>query len=177
MTERVRSLLRTVPDFPKPGVQFRDLTPVLADAAAFAELVDGLVSGWSGPAAAGPVADVVLGIEARGFVLGAAVACALRRGIVCARKPGKLPVVAHRAEYELEYGTATLELAAGSLTPGQRVLVVDDVLATGGTMAAACRLVEAAGAEVAGIAVAIELAGLRGRDQLAGRGLTAVLTL
>jgi len=167
---RVLELVRDVPDFPQPGVLFRDLSPVLADAAAFATVVDGLAGGHTG-------LDVVLGIEARGFVLGAAVARALRLGIVGARKPGKLPAVAHRAEYSLEYGTAALELPADTLAAGQRVLVVDDVLATGGTLAAAGELVEAAGAVVAGLVVVIELAELGGRRRLTGRPLRALLTL
>jgi adenine phosphoribosyltransferase len=171
-----------VPDFPQPGVLFRDLSPALADAEAFGTVIDGLVDGLArgdggehGGAPAGP--DVVLGIEARGFALGAAVAHALGVGMAWARKPGKLPVVAHHAEYTLEYGTAALELPAGVLSPGQRVLVVDDVLATGGTLAAACELVEAAGATVAGLAVVIELPALGGRRQLAGRPLRALLAL
>jgi len=159
-----------VPDFPQPGVLFRDLSPALADASVFAAIVDELATGH------GPL-DIVLGIEARGFVLGAAVAHALRHGFAWARKPGKLPTVAQRASYTLEYGTATLELPADVLVPGQRVLVVDDVLATGGTLAAACELVEAAGAEVAGLAVVVELPDLGGRAQLTGRPLRALLAL
>ena len=171
-----------MPDFPQPGVLFRDLSPALADAEAFAAVVDALADGHASSGAgpdAGPdsLADVVLGIEARGFVLGAAVAHALGVGMAWARKPGKLPVVAHHAEYTLEYGTAALELPADVLWPGQRVLVVDDVLATGGTLAAACELVEAAGATVAGLSVVIELPALGGRRQLAGRPLRALLSL
>lgn len=167
------SLLRDVPDFPRPGILFRDLTPALADADAFAELVDDLVDRSS---TFGPL-DVVLGIEARGFVLGAALARSLRLGFATARKPGRLPAVAHSADYALEYGTATLELPVGVLSAGQRVLVVDDVLATGGTMVAACSLVEAAGATVAGVAVAIELADLDGRAQLGDWPFVAHLAL
>jgi adenine phosphoribosyltransferase len=167
---RARALIRDVPDFPQPGILFRDLTPALADADAFLAIVDGLVAG-------APPVDVVVGIEARGFVLGAAVARALRLGIVGVRKPGKLPVVAHRAEYSLEYGTATLELPADILRPGQRVLVVDDVLATGGTLAATCELVEQAAATVAALAVVVELAGLDGRARLAGHQLHTLLCL
>lgn len=173
---RVRDLIREVPDFPQPGVLFRDLMPALADAEVFAAVVSELAGGHAS-LDADPEVDVVLGIEARGFVFGAAVAHALGVGVACARKPGKLPVVAHYAEYTLEYGTASLELAADVLAPGQRVLVVDDVLATGGTLAAACELVESAGAAVAGLAVVIELAALGGRHQLADRPLRALLTL
>lgn len=172
--QRVRELIREVPDFPQPGILFRDLSPALADAEAFAAVVSGLADGHASP---GAVPDIVLGIEARGFVFGAAVAHALGVGMALARKPGKLPVVAHHAEYTLEYGTAVLELPAGVLAPGQRVLIVDDVLATGGTLAAACELVEAAGATVAGLAVVIELAALGGRRLLADRPLRALLTL
>jgi adenine phosphoribosyltransferase len=119
----------------------------------------------------------VVGIEARGFVLGGAVARALGLGVVGVRKPGKLPVVAHRAEYSLEYGTATLELPGGVLPAGRRTFVVDDVLATGGTLAAACELVERAGGVVTGMAVVVELAGLGGRSNLEGRRLAALLSL
>jgi adenine phosphoribosyltransferase len=121
--------------------------------------------------------DVVVGVEARGFLLGAAVAYALRAGAVGVRKPGKLPVVSDCESYALEYGVAALELAHGVLRPGQRTLVVDDVLATGGTAAATCALVERAGATVSGIAVLLEIASLRGRDRLVGRSLHTLLTV
>jgi adenine phosphoribosyltransferase len=163
-------LVREIPDFPEPGVLFRDLGPALADATTFRAVVDALV-------APTPDVDIVVGVEARGFLLGAAGAYALQAGVVGVRKPGKLPVVAHREAYALEYGTASLELADGSLRPGQRVLVVDDVLATGGTVAATCALVERAGATVSGIAVVLEIASLGGRDRLAGRCLHALLTV
>ena len=170
MLSRVRELIRDVPDFPQPGVLFRDLTPVLADAEAYRTVVDGLVEHAAG-------AELVVGIEARGFVLGGAVAQALGLGVVGVRKPGKLPMVAHRAEYSLEYGTATLELPDGVLPAGSRIFVVDDVLATGGTLAAACELVERAGGVVTCLAVVVELAGLGGRSYLQGRRLAALLTL
>ncbi|MGH3793345.1 MAG: adenine phosphoribosyltransferase [Pseudonocardiaceae bacterium] len=163
-------LVREIPDFPEAGVLFRDLGPAFADATAFRALIDALVA----PA---PVVDVVVGVEARGFLLGAAAGYALRAGVVGVRKPGKLPVVADREAYALEYGTASLELADGSLRPGQRVLVVDDVLATGGTVAATCALVERAGAQVSAVAVVLEIAPLRGRERLAGRPLHALLTI
>lgn len=163
-------LIREVQDYPEPGVLFRDLTPMLADPAAFRTVITALSE-------AAPDADVVLGIEARGFLLGGAVALANGMGLVAARKPGKLPAVAHRVEYDLEYGSAALELPADVLRPGQRVLLVDDVLATGGTVAAAVELVEHAGAEVAGIAVVLELAALGGRARLGELNLTVLLTV
>lgn len=162
-------LVREIADFPEPGVLFRDLAPVFADAMAFRAVVDALIA----PA---PEVDVVVGVEARGFLLGAAAGYALGAGVVGVRKPGKLPVVADREAYALEYGTASLELADGSLRAGQRALVVDDVLATGGTVAATCALVERAGATVSGIAVVLEIAPLRGRERLAHRPLHALLT-
>ncbi|MGB8963379.1 MAG: adenine phosphoribosyltransferase [Pseudonocardiaceae bacterium] len=164
------SLIREVPDFPQPGVLFRDLSPVFADARAFRAVVEALV-------AAAPQIDVVIGVEARGFLLGAAAAYALGAGVVGVRKPGKLPLVCDREAYALEYGLATLELPHGILLPGQRALVVDDVLATGGTAAATCALVERAGATVSGIAMLLEIAALRGRDRLAGRSLYVLLTV
>ena len=163
-------LIREIQDFPEPGVLFRDLAPVFADAVAFRAVVDALVA---------PVhqVEVVVGVEARGFLLGAAAAYAVGAGAVGIRKPGKLPVVCDREVYTMEYGDAALELADGTLRPGQRVLVVDDVLATGGTVAAACALVERAGAAVSGIAVLLEIAALRGRGRLRGRSLHALLTI
>ncbi|HEY2765913.1 MAG TPA: adenine phosphoribosyltransferase [Pseudonocardiaceae bacterium] len=163
-------LVREVPDFPEPGVLFRDLAPVLADGTAFRALIDALV-------ALAPDVDVVVGVEARGFLLGAAAGYALRAGVVGVRKPGKLPVVADREAYDLEYGTTSLELPDDSLHPGQRVLVVDDVLATGGTAAATCALVERAGAQVSAVVVVLEIAMLGGRERLTGRPLHALLTV
>lgn len=164
------SLIREVPNFPQPGVLFRDLAPVFADATAFPAVVDALIA----PA---QQVDVVIGIEARGFLLGAAAAYALGVGVVGVRKPGKLPVVCDREGYALEYGEASLELADGVLRPGQRALVVDDVLATGGTAAATCALVERAGITVSGIAMLLEIASLAGRDRLAGRSLHVLLSV
>ena len=164
------SLIRDVPNFPQPGVLFRDLAPVFADATAFPAVVNALIA----PA---QQVDVVIGVEARGFLLGAAAAYALGAGVVGVRKPGKLPVVCDRESYALEYGVASLELAEGVLRPGQLALVVDDVLATGGTAAAACALVERAGATVSGIAVVLEIASLAGRDRLAGRSVHVLLTV
>jgi adenine phosphoribosyltransferase len=166
----VADLLRTVPDFPEPGILFWDLTTVLAEAAGLAATTRLL----GGSVASSPV-DVVVGIEARGFLLGAAVAQALGLGIVPVRKQGKLPAVAASRSYDLEYGSATLELPAGVLAPGTRALLVDDVLATGGTARAACELVEECGATVASLAVVLELPELGGRNRLGGRPLHAVL--
>lgn len=174
MTQRVTSLddalslIREIPDFPEPGVLFRDLGPVFADATAFRALTDALSDGLPADVSA------LVAIEARGFLLGAAVGYAVGIGVVPVRKPGKSPLVAHRVEYQLEYGTACLELPDGLLRPGQRVVIIDDVLATGGTARAAAELVEAAGATVAGIAVVLELADLNGRSALLDWSVTAL---
>jgi len=156
--DRVRDLVRDVPDFPSPGVLFRDITPVLADPAAFTTVATELATSVG-------AADVVVGVEARGFLLGAAAALVAGTGVVPVRKAGKLPRVAASRTYELEYGTATLELPADTVTAGARVFVVDDVLATGGTAAATCALLEEVGAEVVGIGVLLELEALGGRDR------------
>lgn len=166
----LRPLIREVADFPQSGVLFRDLAPVFADAAAFRAVVDRLII-------PSQQVDVVIGVEARGFLLGAAAAYALGAGVVGVRKPGKLPVVADRETYALEYGVASLELAGGVLRPGQQALVVDDVLATGGTVAAACALVERAGVTVSAISVLLEIASLGGRDRLPGRQVHALITV
>jgi len=164
-------LIRDVPDFPKPGVVFKDITPVLADPDAFSALIDQLCA----PYERGSVTKVV-GIEARGFILATPVAEQLGAGFVPIRKPGKLPADVIRETYELEYGTDALEMHKDALRRGDRVLVVDDVLATGGTAAAAIRLVERLDAEVIGVAVFIELAFLGGRASLNGADLQALVT-
>ena len=164
-------LLREVPDFPRPGVVFRDLTPVLANPDALRAVVDGLQDKID------PDTQVVAAIESRGFLLGAPLGYGWRYGVVPLRKPGKLPAVSHRVSYDLEYGTAELELPAGAILPGQRVVVVDDVLATGGTLAAAVELLSRAGAQVTGIGVLIELEFLGGRARLPDHDLTALLRL
>ena len=173
--ELVASVAVSIPDFPEPGVLFRDLTPVFADPAAFRRVVDALtepadvdprVAALSS-ADGDPGFDVVAGIEARGFLLGAAVALDAGTGVVPVRKAGKLPREVVSASYELEYGTATLELHTDSIRPGQRVLVVDDVLATGGTLEAAIALVEQLGGVVTTVAVVVELTALGGRQRIA----------
>ncbi|MEJ3654806.1 adenine phosphoribosyltransferase [Actinomycetes bacterium KLBMP 9759] len=165
---RVLGLIRDVPDYPSPGIMFRDITPVLADAEAFETVATEL-------AALVGAADVVVGIEARGFLIGAAVALVAGTGIVPVRKSGKLPLVAGSVTYELEYGTATLELPAETLASGARAFVVDDVLATGGTAAATCALLADAGVEVEGFGALLELTALGGRDRLGAVPVHALL--
>ncbi len=164
-----QSLVLDVPDFPKPGILFKDISPVLADGPAFASAVHEIAG-----ACRSLQATVVVGIEARGFILAAPVAVALGVGFVPVRKPGKLPRKTHSTTYALEYGEAILHAHEDSFTPGARVLVVDDVLATGGTAAATARLVARCGAEVVGICVLLEIAALGGRELLAGHDVTAL---
>ena len=159
--ERLRSLIRDVPDFPQPGVVFKDITPLLGDPVAFSTVVDTMVVHFG----RGNV-DKVVGIEARGFIIAAPVAYHFNAGFVPVRKAGKLPWEAEDESYELEYGTETLEIHRDAFEPGERVLIVDDVLATGGTARATSRLVERLGGKVIGIACIIELAELSGRDKL-----------
>ena len=161
--EEIRDLIRDVPDFPEPGIVFKDITPVLADPLAFSTITDLIVVHFG----RGNV-DKVVGIEARGFILASPVAYHFGAGFVPIRKKGKLPWETVGAEYDLEYGTATLELHRDAVKPGERVLIVDDVLATGGTARAAASLVEEIGGNVCGIACLIELDFLHGRDKVAG---------
>lgn len=162
VADLVRSLVRDVPDYPRPGILFKDITPVLAHGVTFAAVIDAVVEQVR---AAGPV-DVVAGIEARGFILGAPVARALGLGFVPIRKQGKLPWRTLSATYALEYGEATIEIHEDAFEPGARVIVIDDVLATGGTAEASIELIRRAGAEVAGLAVLMELGFLGGRARL-----------
>lgn len=164
-----RALIRDVADFPKPGVVFKDISPLLGDAAGLRAIVDALAAG-----AAALRPELILGVESRGFLLGAPVARALNLGLGLVRKPGKLPCATVREEYALEYGTDTLELHIDAVRLGQRVLIVDDVLATGGTAAATGRLVERAGGVVAGFAFLIELEFLHGRDRLGRRDVVSL---
>jgi adenine phosphoribosyltransferase len=161
MIGQLKKLIRDIPDFPKPGILFRDITPLLADASGLALAVELLANPFRGKNI-----DLVVGAESRGFIFGTAVACCLSAGFVIVRKPGKLPHKRISMTYDLEYGKDTLEMHADAIVKGQRVLIVDDLLATGGTMKACCDLVEKLGGTIAGIAVLIELAALRGRDRL-----------
>jgi adenine phosphoribosyltransferase len=166
----ITARIRDIPDYPQPGVMFKDITPLLGDGAAFRAVVDGLAAGY------GDV-DKVAGIEARGFILAAPVACRLGSGFVPVRKQGKLPAATFSEDYQLEYGTATIEVHQDAFTPADRVLIVDDVLATGGTARATADLVQRSGATVAGIAVLIELSFLDGRAKLPGLPVSALLTV
>ncbi|MGH3256694.1 MAG: adenine phosphoribosyltransferase [Streptosporangiaceae bacterium] len=170
LTRLITTRIRDIPDYPQPGVIFKDITPLLADGPAFAAVVDALAGVY------GPV-DKVAGIEARGFILAAPVAASLRAGFVPIRKKGKLPGPTYAQDYELEYGTATIEVHTDAFTSSDRVLVIDDVLATGGTARATADLVRRAGATVAGIAVLLELSFLNGRARLADLPVSALLTV
>ena len=168
--EQIEALIRDVPDFPEPGIVFKDITPVLADPIAFSTIIELIVVHFG----RGNV-DKVVGIEARGFILGAPVAYHFGAGIIPVRKKGKLPHETLEESYALEYGTASLEIHKDAVQPGERVLVVDDVLATGGTAKAAASLVERVGGKVCGIATLIELEFLRGRDKLQGYDLFTLI--
>jgi adenine phosphoribosyltransferase len=166
----ISARIRDVADYPQPGVIFKDITPLLADAPAFAQIVAGLAAGHAG-------VDKVAGIEARGFILAAPVACSLGAGFVPIRKQGKLPGPAFAQSYELEYGSATIEVHQDAFEPGDRVLIIDDVLATGGTAAASAELVRRCGATVEAIVVLLELGFLDGRSKLPGLPVRALLAL
>jgi adenine phosphoribosyltransferase len=168
--EQIEALIRDVPDFPEPGIVFKDITPVLADPIAFSTIIDLIVVHFG----RGNV-DKVVAIEARGFILGAPVAYHFGAGVIPVRKKGKLPHDTIDEEYALEYGTASLEIHKDAVKPGERVLVVDDVLATGGTARAAANLVERIGGKVCGIACLIELDFLKGREKLQGHDLFTLI--
>jgi len=168
---RVGALVRDVVGFPQPDVTFKDITPVLADSAAFTDAV-----AWLGRPFAGG-ADIVAAIEARGFILGAPVAYSLGTGMVPVRKVGKLPAATMAEAYMLEYGEATLEMHIDAVAPGDRVLIVDDVIATGGTVLATVEILRRAGATVVGVAALLEIVALRGRDRLAGLDLHVLLSV
>jgi adenine phosphoribosyltransferase len=170
ITELLRAKIRDIPDYPQPGILFKDITPLLADGAAFAAVVAEMGRRYVG-------VDKVAGIEARGFILAAPVALELEAGFVPVRKQGKLPARTYSQSYELEYGSATLEVHTDAFSAGDRVLIVDDVLATGGTAAATAELVRRGGAIVTGIVVLIELGFLDGRAKLAGLPIHSLLVV
>ena len=159
--ERVRGLIRDVPDFPKPGIVFKDITPLLCDPAGLSLAVELLTQPFRNK-----TVDLVAGAESRGFIFGTAVARNLSAGFVPIRKPGKLPAEVRKAEYELEYGVDSIEIHVDAVREGQHVLMVDDLLATGGTMGACCELVEGLGGRIVGVAFLVELAFLHGREKL-----------
>ena len=166
----IKSYIRSVPDFPQPGINFRDITPLLGDARALRHALDGLA------ALCQPLQmDVIVGIEARGFLFAAPLACALNLPLVPVRKPGKLPCATCHVSYELEYGTDTLEMHVDAIAPGQRALIVDDVLATGNTAAATGTLVRERQGQIAGYAFLIELTGLNGRQKLQGTEVVSLI--
>lgn len=168
--EPLKGLIRTVPDFPKPGILFYDITTLLKDKAGFAHMIDAFAAHYIGKNI-----DLVLGTEARGFIFAPAIAYRLNAGFVPVRKPKKLPAETAKVSYDLEYGSDSLEIHLDAVKPGQRVLLVDDLLATGGTMAATVQLVEKLGGEVVGIAFAIELDFLKGRSKLANYDVYSLL--
>jgi adenine phosphoribosyltransferase len=156
------SLIRTIPDFPLPGIQFKDITTLIGNGPAFAQVIDTMAERYRDKGI-----DAVVGVESRGFIFSAPIALKLGVGLVPVRKPGKLPADTYKSEYQLEYGSNTLEIHRDAFQPGARVLVVDDLLATGGTIRAASKLIEMAGGTVADLAFVIELAFLGGREKLA----------
>jgi adenine phosphoribosyltransferase len=162
MQTNLADLIRNIPDFPIPGVQFKDITTLLRDGQAFQQVVDTFVSRYQGR-----TIDAIAGVESRGFIFSAPLAYRLGVGLVHIRKHGKLPAVTHQIEYALEYGSNKLEIHRDSFVPGAHVVIVDDLLATGGTVAAACQLVEMAGAVVEEVAFVVELEFLHGREKLA----------
>jgi adenine phosphoribosyltransferase len=166
----IERAIRNVADFPKPGIQFKDITPVLADAKLFSGCIDLLIDGFK----PGQV-DAVVGIDARGFIFASAAALRLQAGFVPVRKKGKLPFTTHEQEYDLEYGTSSIAMHTDALKPGSRVLLIDDLLATGGTAAAAASLVQKLGAQILEVSFLIELKFLNGRDRLKGQKVRSIV--
>lgn len=166
--EQLQAKIRSIPDFPKPGILFRDITPLLSDGAAFKAAVDAMAAPFSD-------IDHVVSIESRGFIFGSPMAYVLGAGLVPVRKVGRLPGSTIQEEYELEYGVNTVEIHSDAIKPGQRVIIVDDLLATGGTIRAAVNLVDRLDAELVGIAVLVELSDLKGRDKLAGQNVQSLI--
>ena len=166
----LKGRIRDIPNFPKPGILFRDITPLLADGESFCQAID-----YIGERYQDKKVDVVVGVEARGFIMGAALAYKLRAGNILIRKPGKLPYKTHRTTYALEYGTDSLEIHQDAFKPGQRVLIADDLLASGGTVSAAVSLVKQLGGEIVELAFLIELTALKGREKLKGYSVFSLL--
>ncbi|MGO9450166.1 MAG: adenine phosphoribosyltransferase [Candidatus Binataceae bacterium] len=160
-SDELKQLIRDIPDFPKPGIMFRDITPLLGDSRGFAQVIDQMAEQYLG------AVDVVLGIESRGFIVGAPVAYRLGVGFTIARKPGKLPFRTFDESYDLEYGSASLQMHQDGIAGGARVLIVDDLLATGGTATAAIKLARRMGGQIVGCAFIVELGGLGGRERVA----------
>ena len=169
--KRVEDYVRSIPDFPEEGVLFRDITTVIQDADGFHLAIDEMKKKLEGIDF-----DVIAGAESRGFIFGAPLAYAMNKGLVLIRKKGKLPCETVSAEYDLEYGKASIEIHKDAIKPGQKVVLVDDLIATGGTMEASCRLVEQLGGEVVKILFLMELAGLKGREKLKGYDVASVIT-
>ncbi len=167
----VKDYIRTIPDFPEPGIMFRDITSILQDAEGFKLAIDEMIKLLDGVDF-----DVIAGAESRGFVFGAPIAYALGKPLVLIRKKGKLPCETIEQEYDLEYGKATIEIHKDAIQPGQKVVIVDDLIATGGTIEAACKLVEKLGGDVVKVIFLLELAGLNGRDKLVKYDVASVVS-
>lgn len=170
MVEQLKARIRDIPDFPKPGIMFRDITPLLADPAALALSIELMSNRYRGKGV-----DIVVGAESRGFIFGTAVACAISAGFVPVRKPGKLPGTTLSCDYDLEYGSGSLHMHDDGILKDQRVLLVDDLLATGGTLRACADMVTRSGGKIVGISVLIELASLKGRQTLAPHQVHSVV--
>lgn len=170
LENRIKSLIREVPDFPKPGINFFDITTVLGNEQIFSEIIDTFAKRWEDQNI-----SAIVGIESRGFIFGAALAYALKRKFVPVRKPGKLPAEAYRVEYDLEYGTDRLEMHKDALSQADRVVIVDDVLATGGTVLAATKLVQMTNAKILGLHFLMELGFLKAREKLRGLEVEALV--
>ncbi len=169
--EHLEDYVKTIPDFPQKGIMFRDITSLIQDPDGLQDSINGLIKSLEGVEF-----DTILGLESRGFVFGTAVAYAMHKGFVLVRKKGKLPRETVSAKYDLEYGQAEIEIHKDAVRPGERVVIVDDLIATGGTLEAACKLVEKLHGEVAQIAVVMELAGLNGRERLRKYDVSSLIT-
>ena len=169
--KKIEEYVRTIPDFPEPGIMFRDVTSVIQDSDGFKLAIDSMIQLLDGVDF-----DVIVGAESRGFIFGAPIAYALGKAFVPIRKKGKLPCETISADYELEYGHATIEMHKDAILPGQKVVVVDDLIATGGTIEAGCKLIEQLGGEVVKVLFLMELAGLKGRETLAKYDVASVIT-